>query len=161
MILITFPHPIFDGWKGHSGRIDLKSVNLNPLHKINGAVLAIFCIWWISKYICSKSINFWLRCSYWVKFNITMNFCYAFLLLFSVMRTTSLQISAMRWCCFMLWEQQRNNNAMLFSNENVVLKILIQNNASRNLEPLYQRYITLKAEYILSAPHCRFNVIIT
>ena len=76
-----------------------------------------------------------MRCSDLVKFNITMNFCYAFLLLFSVMRTTT-QISPMRWCCSLLWEQQCNNDAMLFSNENVVLKILSQNNASRNLEPI-------------------------
>ena len=90
------------------------------------------------KFVAKKNrteLRIYLRCSDLVKLNITMKFCYAFLLLFSVMRTTTTQISAMRWCCSLLWEQQRNNDAMLFSNENVVLKILNQNNASRNLEP--------------------------
>ena len=47
----------------------------------------------------SKPINLCLRCFYLVKFNITMNFCYAFLL-----RTTTTQISGMRWCCSLLWK---------------------------------------------------------
>ena len=119
--------------KGWSQNTPIFWIWINPSLKLRTtAIFTPFQIY-LAIQIHNKTINFCMRCSELVKFNITMNFCYAFLLLFSVMRIAT-QISAMRWCCSLLWEQQRNNDAMLFSNENVVIKILSQNNTSRNLE---------------------------
>ena len=121
--------------KGWSQNTPIFWIWINPSLKLRTtAIFTPFQIY-LAIQIHNKTINFCMRCSELVKFNITMNFCYAFLLLFSVMRTTTTQISAMRWCCSLLWEQQRNNDAMLFSNENVVHKILSQNNTSRNSDP--------------------------